>query len=71
MSKSDKPTIQEKIEQLDQLAAWFDGDDFQLEQASEKLKEAAKLATEIEQDLNSVANEINEIKKSFASDNGQ
>lgn len=68
MSKSD-PTIQKKISQLDELVAWFESDDFQLEQASAKLKEAAKLATDIEHDLNAVANDIEQVKKSFASDN--
>jgi len=67
MSKSDK-TIQEKIEQLDKLVAWFESDDFQLEQASAKLKDAAKLATEIEYDLESVANDIQVVKKSFQSE---
>lgn len=64
MSK-DKPTIQEKIEALDKLVAWFESDDFELEQASAKLKEAAKLANEIEHDLGEVANDIQQVKKSF------
>ena len=68
MTKSEK-TIQEKISQLDELVAWFESDDFQLEQASAKLKEAAKLASDIEHDLNAVANDIEQVKKSFASDN--
>lgn len=67
MTKSD-PTIQEKITKLDELVAWFEGDDFQLEQASAKLKEATKLAADIEHDLSSVANDIEQVKKSFASD---
>lgn len=68
MTKSDI-TIQDKIAQLDAVVAWFEGDDFQLEQASAKLKEAAKLATEIEQDLSKVTNDIQEVKKSFANEN--
>lgn len=67
MTKNDK-TIQEKIAELDTTVAWFEGDDFQLEQASDKLKEAAKLAKEIEHDLDAVANDIREVKKSFATD---
>ena len=70
MSKSEtKPTIQDKIAQLDKLVAWFQGEDFELEQASAKLKEAAKLASEIENDLETVANDIQLVKKSFATDN--
>ncbi len=69
MTKNDTTTVQEKIDQLDQLVSWFDGDDFQVEQASAKLKEAAKLAADIEKDLSAVSNDIRELKRSFASDN--
>ena len=68
MSKSEEKTIQQKIVELDKLVEWFDGDNFELEQASTKLKEAAKLATEIERDLESVANDIEQVKKSFKTD---
>jgi exodeoxyribonuclease VII small subunit len=67
MTKSN-PTIQEKIAQLDEVVAWFESDDFKLEQASAKLKAAAKLATDIEHDLASVANDIQKVKQSFATD---
>lgn len=63
------PTIQNKIADLDKLVAWFQSDEFELEQASAKLKEAAKLAAEIEHDLEAVANDIQLVKKSFATDN--
>ena len=61
-------TIQEKIAQLDEVVAWFESDDFELEQASAKLKAAAKLASDIEHDLANVANDIQQVKQSFASD---
>ncbi len=64
----DNQTIQQKIDLLDQAVAWFESDDFELEQASVKLKEAAKLAADIEHDLDNVANDIQIVKKSFASD---
>lgn len=69
MSKSDAtPTIQTKLAQLDELVAWFDGDEFELEKATEKLQEAKKLAVDIEQSLDKVENEITIVKQSFASD---
>ena len=68
MTKSDK-TIQTKISELDGVVAWFESEEFELEQASAKLKEAAKLAAEIEHDLQVVANDIQVVKKSFATDN--
>lgn len=64
----DNQTIQQKIDQLDKAVAWFESDDFELEQASAKLKQAAKLAADIEHDLNTVANDIQIVKKSFTSD---
>ncbi len=66
MSKNEL-TIQEKIAQLDQLLEWFNGDDFELEQASAKLKEAKKMADEIEHDLSTLENDITILKQSFAS----
>jgi exodeoxyribonuclease VII small subunit len=68
MTKNNDLTIQEKIAQLDEVVAWFESDDFQLEQASAKLKTAAKLATDIEHDLDEVANDIQLVKKSFATE---
>lgn len=67
MTKSEK-TIQEKIAELDKVVAWFESDEFELEKASAKLKEAAKLAADIETDLNAVANDIQLVKKSFATE---
>jgi exonuclease VII small subunit len=62
---SAKQSIQDKLTELDTLVEWFQGDDFQLEDAKTTLKKAADLAKEIEKDLTSVKNEINEVKKSF------
>ena len=64
MSQKNK-SIQEKTAELDELISWFDSDDFKLEQALDKFKEAEELAREIEQDLLSLKNEINVIKKKF------
>lgn len=63
-----KKTIQEKIDDLDSLVAWFQGEDFQLEEAAATLKKAAALAGDIEKDLKTIENEIVDVKKSFQSD---
>lgn len=68
MNKSNAPSIQTKLAQLDELVAWFESEDFQLEQASDKLQAAKKLADEIERDLDTVANEIKIVKQSFATE---
>jgi len=64
MSQENK-SIQEKTAELTKLVAWFDGEDFTIEKALDKYKEAEKLADEIESDLNSLKNEISIIKNKF------
>ena len=61
-----KKKINEKIEELNERVEWFYGDDFKLEEASEKYKEATKLAKEIEEDLASLKNEIKIIEEDFS-----
>lgn len=60
-----KRSIAEKTAELDELVSWFDGDDFELEQALEKFKDAEKLAQEIEKDLAALKNDINVVKARF------
>lgn len=64
MSAKNK-TIEEKMNELRTLAAWFESDDFSLTHASEKFEESAKLAKEIEHDLSEMENTVNVLKKSF------
>jgi len=68
MSSTNK-TIQEKTTELTKLVAWFDSDEFTLEQAIDNFKAAEKLAAEIEQDLLSLKNEIQIVKQKFDSEN--
>ena len=64
MSKNSK-TITEKMNDLSKLVSWFESDDFELEKALDKYKEAEKLAAEIEHDLSAVKNEVTVLKKKF------
>ena len=64
MSKQDK-TIQEKTDELDAIVAWFDSEDFTLESALDKFKQAEALAQDIQKDLIGLKNEINVIKQRF------
>lgn len=66
MSKTDK-TISQKMDQLSELVAWFEGDEFELERALDKYHEAEKLATEIERDLSELKNEVVVLKQKFDS----
>lgn len=67
MSKTEntKPTITQKIGQLNQAVEWFYGDDFSLENATEKYQAAITLATEIEKDLKDLKNKITVLDQDF------
>lgn len=47
-----KPSLDEQIQKLDELVAWFEGDDFKLDQASEKYQQAKNLLDNIERGIN-------------------
>jgi hypothetical protein len=64
MSQGNK-SISEKMTKLGELVAWFEGEEFELEAALDKYKEAEKLADEIEKDLSGLKNEITVLKQKF------
>jgi len=66
MSNKNNLTIAEKTAKLDELVAWFDSDEFELEKALDKFSEAEKLAAEIEQDLRALKNDIEVVKAKFS-----
>lgn len=61
-------SIQEKIAELTEMVAWFDGDEFTLEAALDKFKTAESLAADIEKDLSTLKNEIQIVKQKFDSE---
>lgn len=67
MSVTNK-TIQEKMTELNELVEWFNSDEFTLETALVKFKVAETLAADIEEDLNSLKNEIQIVKQKFDSE---
>lgn len=60
-------TIKQKLAQLDELVAWFERDDVDIEQALEKFETAQKLANDIASELKSAKNKVEIIKKKFDS----
>jgi exonuclease VII small subunit len=58
-------TIQQKTIELNKLVDWFDSDEFNLEMALDKFKQAETIAADIEKDLLSLKNEINIVKQKF------
>lgn len=65
MSSKNK-TIQDKLAELNQMVAWFDSEDFQLEEALERFSQAQKLAEGIEKDLVELKNEVVVLKQNFS-----
>ena len=66
MSKN--PNLNQKIKELDKKVEWFNSEDFELERAVEKYKEALILAHEIEEDLKNLKNEIEVLDVDFSRD---
>ncbi|MFZ2126285.1 MAG: hypothetical protein WAV04_02120 [Candidatus Microsaccharimonas sp.] len=67
MSEANK-SVQEKLTELSEMVAWFQGASFKLESAVDKFKAAEKLAEEIEKDLTKLKNDIKVVKKKFDSE---
>ena len=63
--KNNVPTVQDKLTQLSEIVAWFQGSSFALEAALDKFKQAETLAGEIETDLTKLKNDITIVKKRF------
>lgn len=66
MSKQDK-TLRELTAEFEEIVAWFDQDDFEVEQAVEKYEQARSLSQAIKDKLESVENKITVLEKSFDS----
>lgn len=60
MSKNNQ-TIEEKITELEAQVAWFDSDDFVLEEAVERYEAAKKLSKTITHELEELKNIITRI----------
>ena len=61
-------TIQEQMNELRELVAWFECDEFELELAMGKFAEAEKLASNIRQKLAEMKNEIVVLEQKFDKD---
>ena len=59
-------SIYQRLQQLDQQIEWFYGDEFSLEEASQKYQEVALSAKEIEKSLYEIKNQIEVIDRDFS-----
>ena len=65
MSQKNDPSIEAELTELDQLVAWFESEDFTLEQAMANYEKAEALASRIETRLSELKNEVTVLKKKF------
>lgn len=68
MSGKNNATISEKLAKLSELTAWFESEEFELEEAIDRFKEAETLAGEIEKELSEFKNKITVLKQDFSKD---
>jgi exodeoxyribonuclease VII small subunit len=64
VAKNDKP-LSEQLHELDELIAWFDQEDFDLDEALKKFDEGVKLTSEIEARLQKLENKITVLRERF------
>lgn len=65
MSAKSNKTIASLLAEYEASIAWFDGEDFSLEEAVKRYEKAQLLAREIETSLQSLKNEITQVKQKF------
>ena len=65
MSAKNNQTLAEQIEQLDNLAEWFEQDDFDIEEAIAKFDEASQVAESVKTKLSELENKITVLKQRF------
>lgn len=61
----EKLSLNERIEKLDKEVEWFYSDDFKIEDAVEKYKNAVELANDIKKDLEKLKNEVEALSEDF------
>ncbi len=66
MSDQSNKTISDKLRELDELARWFESEEFELEQALERFATAEELSKEIEKDLADFKHKVTVLKKDFS-----
>ena len=67
MSATKDETVSEKLEKLEVLLQWFESEEITVEEALVKYEQALKLSKELEAQLETAKNQVEVIKKKFAS----
>jgi len=64
-AKNNDVSLSDQLRQLDELIAWFDQDDFDLDVALKKFDEGVKLTEALEDRLSKLDNKITVLKERF------
>jgi exodeoxyribonuclease VII small subunit len=64
-----EPTLQQQMSELDDLLAWFDQPDIDLDEALTKFDHGVKLAEQLKKRLGGLENKISILKERFDQDN--
>lgn len=59
-------TLKQKIDELEKSTDWFYSDEFSLDEAAKKYKDAIDLAKELQKDLSDLKNEIEVLSEDFS-----
>ena len=65
-SNADNRSLREQMEQLEEILAWFESDEFELEAAVERYQQAARVAEQIDQRLREIKNKVTIITEDTA-----
>ena len=63
---SEEKTISQKMAELDKNTDWFYSEDFNLDEAVKKYKEAIEVAKELQKDLDELKNEVEVLSQDFS-----
>ena len=63
---TESKTLTQKINDLEKSTDWFYSEEFSLDDAAKKYKEAIELAKEIQKDLSDLQNEIEILDEDFS-----
>jgi len=62
---SDKKPLKKKLAELEELVAWFEQEDLDIEQAIGKFETGSDLASDIRDELSTLENKITVLRKKF------
>lgn len=64
-SPKNETPLSDQLKDLDELIAWFDRDDFDLDEALKKFDEGVKLTEQIQERLSKLENKITVLRERF------